>query len=234
MCGRASPGRRCSQPEPHTGDRPRDGGARERTPGAAAAAAAGAQGTNPNASTADCDVTKGPARSRQRPSERRPIAGVECSFPAPPPLASGWLHPRSCAPSLCLSGGDGPNSLPPVTHRPHIESDPPILPQESHLAAFSAHIPAPSLVPALRTSLAFILGTGHPPHSPPPRSICKSLSPRPRPPCSLPHFSTLVLVCSPSSVLPLHVLFSPTLSFFFPVGLSRPCRLRGYKGAPAS
>lgn len=28
---------------------------------------AGAHGTNPNAPTADCDVTKGPARSRQRP-----------------------------------------------------------------------------------------------------------------------------------------------------------------------
>lgn len=86
---------------------------------------AGAQGTNPNASTADCDVTKGPARSRQRPSERRPIAGAECSFPAPSRFASGWLLPRSCAPCLCLSGGDGPNSLPPVTHRPHTESDPP-------------------------------------------------------------------------------------------------------------
>lgn len=63
---------------------------------------AGAQGTNPNASTADCDVTKGPARSRQRPSERRPIAGAECSFPAPPRFASGWLQPRSCAPSLSV------------------------------------------------------------------------------------------------------------------------------------
>lgn len=80
---------------------------------------AGAQGTNPNASTADCDVTKGPARSRQRPSERQPIAGAECSFPAPPRFASGWLQPGSCAPSLCLRGGGGPNSLPLVTHRPH-------------------------------------------------------------------------------------------------------------------
>lgn len=182
---------------------------------------AGAQGTNPNAPTADCDVTKGPARSRQRPSERRPIAGVECSPPPPPPapprFAGGWLQPGIGAPNLGPSGGDGdgPNSLPPVTQGPRNEDDPtpppffcqdPISRLFLHITLLF-HLPQGSAHP-----FACTLGSGgphpHPLHAP-------SVSPFYPSPCPLLLFPTLPLLSALplSRLIPTRFLFSQ-LSFF--------------------